>query len=169
VQKNGGRRYYRPADVALLQAIQKLLYVDGYTIRGVQKLIRDKTARGVISLAANSGLRAGLDVESDAPDQTGRSLVPQPKRVSIVPSLEPPRRVKPGPPGSAGFRFVLSVLGEPARRADLVSLPAPTGDHAGAVPIASLQIILEELAECERILAAARLGIGDSAAFHDES
>ncbi|MBE0530141.1 MAG: MerR family transcriptional regulator [Rhodospirillales bacterium] len=40
LKRGGGRRYYRPEDVALLKRIRQLLYVDGYTIRGVQKLLK---------------------------------------------------------------------------------------------------------------------------------
>lgn len=40
VKRGGGRRYYRPADVEVLRLIRKLLYVDGYTIRGAQKVLR---------------------------------------------------------------------------------------------------------------------------------
>ncbi|MBK18345.1 MAG: transcriptional regulator [Rhodospirillaceae bacterium] len=41
MKRGGGRRYYRPEDIALLQRIRSLLYDDGYTIKGVQKLLRD--------------------------------------------------------------------------------------------------------------------------------
>lgn len=41
LKRGGGRRYYRPEDVELLQSIRRLLYDDGYTIKGVQKLLRD--------------------------------------------------------------------------------------------------------------------------------
>lgn len=40
LKRGGGRRYYRPEDVALLKRIRRLLYEDGYTIRGVQKLLK---------------------------------------------------------------------------------------------------------------------------------
>lgn len=40
----GKRRYYRPEDVALVRKIHRLLNDEGYTVRGVQKLLRDKTA-----------------------------------------------------------------------------------------------------------------------------
>lgn len=40
LKRGGGRRYYRPDDVQLLVRIRDLLYVDGYTIKGVQKLLR---------------------------------------------------------------------------------------------------------------------------------
>lgn len=39
LKRGGGRRYYRPEDVALLKHIRNLLYVEGYTIKGVQKLL----------------------------------------------------------------------------------------------------------------------------------
>ncbi len=41
LKRGGGRRYYRPDDIALLQRIKSLLYDDGYTIKGVQKLLRE--------------------------------------------------------------------------------------------------------------------------------
>jgi DNA-binding transcriptional MerR regulator len=41
LKRGGGRRYYRPEDVALLKRIRELLYSDGYTIKGVQRLLRD--------------------------------------------------------------------------------------------------------------------------------
>ncbi len=40
LKRGGGRRYYRPEDVALLRRIHGLLYADGYTIKGAQKLLR---------------------------------------------------------------------------------------------------------------------------------
>ena len=42
LKRSGSRRYYRPDDIALLRRIRKLLYVDGFTIKGAQKLIRSK-------------------------------------------------------------------------------------------------------------------------------
>ena len=42
LKRSGGRRYYRPDDVAVLRRIRQLLYVDGFTIKGAQKLVRSK-------------------------------------------------------------------------------------------------------------------------------
>ena len=42
MQRAGNRRYYRPADVELARRIHRLLYHEGYTVRGVQKLLREK-------------------------------------------------------------------------------------------------------------------------------
>ncbi|MCA3255864.1 MAG: MerR family transcriptional regulator [Alphaproteobacteria bacterium] len=47
LKRGGNRRYYRPEDVALLRAINRLLYTEGYTIRGVQKLIKEQGAKAV--------------------------------------------------------------------------------------------------------------------------
>ena len=43
LKRGGGRRYYRPEDVAVLCRIRQLLYIDGFTIKGAQKLVRSKT------------------------------------------------------------------------------------------------------------------------------
>ena len=40
LKRGGGRRYYRPEDIDLLRNIKQLLYTDGYTIKGVQRLLR---------------------------------------------------------------------------------------------------------------------------------
>jgi DNA-binding transcriptional MerR regulator len=45
MQRAGNRRYYRPADVDLARRIHRLLNQEGYTVRGVQKLLRDKNAQ----------------------------------------------------------------------------------------------------------------------------
>ena len=54
MKRGGGRRYYRPEDVRLLKRIRDLLYTDGYTIKGVQKLLRDERGRGQPNEAAKS-------------------------------------------------------------------------------------------------------------------
>ena len=46
LKRGGGRRYYRPEDVELLRRIRRLLYSEGYTIRGVQKVLREGAKRG---------------------------------------------------------------------------------------------------------------------------
>jgi len=61
VKRAGGRRYYRPADVALLGGIRRLLHDDGLTIRGVQKILREQGVRHVAAFA-------GLDVDDGLPD-----------------------------------------------------------------------------------------------------
>ena len=50
LKRGGGRRYYRPEDIALLSRIRQFLYQEGYTIRGVQKLLAEGTL-GVVGVA----------------------------------------------------------------------------------------------------------------------
>ena len=49
IKRGGGRRYYRPEDVKLLKGIKSLLYNDGYTIRGVQKVIKENGTKKLLS------------------------------------------------------------------------------------------------------------------------
>jgi DNA-binding transcriptional MerR regulator len=61
MKRGGGRRYYRPEDVALLERIRTLLYNDGYTIKGVQKLLRESSGR---KAAGNGGDAASSETET---------------------------------------------------------------------------------------------------------
>src|SRR5947209_14009756 len=54
LKRAGGRRYYRPEDVQLITAIRRLLYDEGFTIRGVQRLLREKGAKSITAGAAPS-------------------------------------------------------------------------------------------------------------------
>ena len=50
LKRGGGRRYYRPEDVLLLKGIRHLLYDQGFTIKGVQKILKDHGVRNVIAI-----------------------------------------------------------------------------------------------------------------------
>jgi len=64
MKRGGGRRYYRPEDVSLLRGIKELLYVDGLTIKGVQKVLRERGHKYV----------AGLGVDEVAPTDVTDTL-----------------------------------------------------------------------------------------------
>ncbi len=66
VKRAGGRRYYRPSDVALLTGIKRLLHDEGLTIRGVQKILRDQGVRHVAALPGEP-IRADLPDALDSP------------------------------------------------------------------------------------------------------
>jgi DNA-binding transcriptional MerR regulator len=55
VKRAGGRRYYRPEDVDLLRGIRALLYSEGLTIRGVQKVLKDRGSRHVALMGRGEG------------------------------------------------------------------------------------------------------------------
>lgn len=59
LKRGGGRRYYRPEDVNLLRRIRALLYDDGYTIKGVQKLLRHNGAKPANGNGAGATPAAG--------------------------------------------------------------------------------------------------------------
>ena len=54
LKRAGGRRYYRPADIGLLRTIRILLYDEGYTIKGVQRLLKEQGTRGVIARSSET-------------------------------------------------------------------------------------------------------------------
>lgn len=62
LKRSGGRRYYRPDDVAVLTRIRDLLYKDGFTIKGAQRFLKSKQA------LAPTGVVADLTTGGDASD-----------------------------------------------------------------------------------------------------
>jgi DNA-binding transcriptional MerR regulator len=79
MKRGGGRRLYRPQDVDLLTGIRKLLYSEGYTIRGVQKILKEE---GVAHVHAIGKGETGARKPDDDPK-------PQPKEIKVPP---PPGR-----------------------------------------------------------------------------
>ena len=57
IKRGGGRRYYRPEDVDLLKGIKNILYNDGYTIRGVQKVIKENGSKNILFSNNNVNLK----------------------------------------------------------------------------------------------------------------
>jgi DNA-binding transcriptional MerR regulator len=81
LQRGGNRRYYRPADVAFAAALHKLLHQDGYTVKGVRKLITDNGAGNLVAIA-----------NGDAVAPRGRSA---PVAVAAVPVAAPAPEARP--------------------------------------------------------------------------
>jgi DNA-binding transcriptional MerR regulator len=85
LKRGGGRRYYRPEDVALLARIRECLYQEGYTIRGVQKLLSEGT------------LGAAAQVGADPAEPSLFPLAPVPREAP-----RPARSARrPAPPAAA--------------------------------------------------------------------
>jgi DNA-binding transcriptional MerR regulator len=63
MKRSGGRRYYRPDDVDLLRGIRRLLYGEGYTIRGVQRILKEHGIKSVQALADGSAVASFGAVE----------------------------------------------------------------------------------------------------------
>ena len=65
MKRAGGRRFYRPTDIAVLRGVRRLLHDEGYTIKGVQKLHREQGVRRLVS--AGEGLTLAPPAEKPAP------------------------------------------------------------------------------------------------------
>ena len=63
MKRGGGRRYYRPEDVEFLQGVRALLHDDGYTIKGVQKLLRENSGKLPETQAEHEVAEESADVE----------------------------------------------------------------------------------------------------------
>lgn len=87
VKRAGGRRYYRPSDMALLGGIRRLLHDDGLTIRGVQKLLREQGVAHVAALSPEHDLH-----DAETP-RRGRTTARPSAAPSAEPSAAPPTAV----------------------------------------------------------------------------
>ncbi len=77
LKRAGGRRYYRPEDLDLLRGIRSLLYTDGLTIKGAQKILREQGPRYVMELGRGAATllpaRRGRDRDMDFAETTERA------------------------------------------------------------------------------------------------
>jgi DNA-binding transcriptional MerR regulator len=100
LKRGGGRRYYRPEDVELLRAIRKLLYDEGYTIKGVQRLMREGVFR----------LRAQEMAGADAPEAAEPS----------GPGMEAPAPHEPETVAAAGVKAEAEEVDPETHRRELI-------------------------------------------------
>ncbi len=78
LKRGGGRRYYRPDDILLLRRVSDLLYIQGYTIKGVQRLLRDGGGRLSDDIPpATSAEREAAETERASPVETGEQAAAQ--------------------------------------------------------------------------------------------
>jgi DNA-binding transcriptional MerR regulator len=87
LKRAGGRRYYRPEDVELLRRIRGLLYQHGYTIKGVQKLLRDG-GRATESPVAAVEDAAEAEAEETSAAEAAPSESPAPDRAAIAAAID---------------------------------------------------------------------------------
>lgn len=85
LKRGGGRRYYRPDDVELLKGIRHLLYKEGYTIKGVQRILKEQGVKAVQAFVRES---LSAEVQVMAPAAPMRA--PEPFRPTLT-SEAPPR------------------------------------------------------------------------------
>jgi DNA-binding transcriptional MerR regulator len=126
VKRAGGRRYYRPSDVALLTGIKRLLHDQGLTIRGVQKILRDHGVRQVAGLTDDSVSLDDLAVaaaDSEPVPEAAFIAVddPEPEPAAPPPAARPVQSTLPlfdAPPAFAAATPQPAALRKPTRRDD---------------------------------------------------
>ena len=148
MKRGGGRRYYRPDDVDLLRGVRHLLYGEGYTIRGVQRILREQGAAFVQNV-----WRAGAEPpppESEE-DKAGDEFADDAAEMRAEPDLSvlefASLREGRAPPDAAVRRE--PKIAQPAA-ADR-SMPSVMADTDRR----KLRTVLDELAECRRLIEAA--------------
>jgi DNA-binding transcriptional MerR regulator len=167
MKRGGGRRYYRPDDVDLLRGIRHLLYGEGYTIRGVQRILRAHGSKFVETVWREGAPQPphGAYDQGDADDTLvepteskpsflgrliGRDLadnendVPDrtdpPMQGAPVPRVDPADRVVP-------TSEVMELPPEPVAAA-----PHPVGPSLGRDDLRKLHAAFHELAECRKLV-----------------
>jgi len=111
MKRGGGRRYYRPEDILLLRGVRDLLYIDGYTIKGVQKLLREG---GVKILQERAG--GPDDARAEPPAEEPPAQIPQTAPVAVTEQAKASPNTKVGP-----REILVSVLAELEELKSLIS------------------------------------------------
>ncbi len=101
MKRAGGRRYYRPSDLKLLHGIRNLLYGEGYTIKGVQRILRERGAAYVIE--------AGRSEKLSISEATGK---PAPARGASQPPMQSAPPLQPGSICEADRQALVTALEE---------------------------------------------------------
>jgi DNA-binding transcriptional MerR regulator len=150
MKRGGGRRFYRPEDVDLLRGVRHLLYGEGYTIRGVQRILREQ-GPGFVQNAWRA------DAEKPPPEMEEDRAEDDIDAASTVERSEPDRST---------FPVIAPRPREPARDEQPAERREPTlPPGAAQMPLTSrgiaaeekrkLSAALDELVECRRLIEAA--------------
>ena len=92
VKRAGGRRFYRPADIAVLKAIKRLLHDEGLTIRGVQRLHKDQGLKRLLGADASLLIDEGESASPNAaPSQSAESPADSARLRAVLADLEQAR------------------------------------------------------------------------------
>jgi DNA-binding transcriptional MerR regulator len=169
MKRSGGRRYYRPADVILLKGIRRLLYGEGYTIKGVQRILAIQGVGVVQRAGGASGEDHASIADIAAPEGPAAAAGASPLAGEAHPEeLHAPREEADEdalasdalPMAEDLFQdHAVAVAPEPPRSASALSL-----DHRGL-----LRGALEDLSECARLLDLLREGEQAQRARLDET
>jgi DNA-binding transcriptional MerR regulator len=93
LKRGGGRRYYRPEDVDLLRGIRRLLYSDGYTIKGVQRILRQQGMRTVQSVGQGLDVASLTATSRHPPSEDDSSAYENERATAVAEVMTPPDEV----------------------------------------------------------------------------
>lgn len=145
MKRGGGRRYYRPNDVDMLRGIKHLLYEEGYTIKGVQKLLRENGVQFAVAIgsgdmsAFEEMTRKNADAAKAAQEETKR-----PERQRVVVEAEADMVVGEAKPRTKG---IFGIGGKGAEEGEAAGKSGLSRENR-----ALLQEALFDLLECKRLL-----------------
>ncbi|MGZ8396425.1 MAG: MerR family transcriptional regulator [Rhodoplanes sp.] len=140
MKRGGGRRYYRPDDVELLRGIRHLLYGQGYTIRGVQRILREQGPRFVQTVWQEGAPQPERLPEVEADEREDAGIEDEP--------------VAPRPADRAGEEFASNGVAEaPQRREPSLTEAAEDASFAGNGAMESPQTAADRNEQPEQRLA----------------
>jgi len=147
MKRSGGRRYYRPDDVDLLRGIRRLLYGEGYTIRGVQRILKEHGIASVQRLADASAVASFGAIE----EVIGQSILEQDDGAAAASGIDLDDDDYDGADG-IDFRLLESDDDEGIPAAlDTGPIPGVAG-IARPLDVARLQAVLQDLVACRQLL-----------------
>ena len=149
MKRSGGRRYYRPDDVDLLRGIRRLLYGEGYTIRGVQRILKEHGIKSVQGLADNSAAVSFGAIE----EAVGQSLLEvDGDEVSIHSDEEEDDEEYEGAEEENGIDFRFVEEQEDILATFRGNAPPPKPAEAKPQEREQLESALKELLACRQLL-----------------
>jgi DNA-binding transcriptional MerR regulator len=147
MKRSGGRRYYRPDDVDLLKGIRRLLYGEGYTIRGVQRILKEHGIKSVQGLADSSAAVAFGAIE----EALGQSLMEDDKSDIGVEVEEEEDEEYEGTADEEGIDFRFVDAGDDILETFRGGSPA-AGGRAAPLDRERLEGVLKDLIACRQML-----------------
>ena len=138
MKRAGGRRYYRPDDVDLLRGIRHLLYGEGYTIRGVQRILREQGPKFVQAVWQPGAAQPAAQPDDKAPEEAER-LAPDAAAKTLFGLL----KAQPSPQSDQAAEVETGERAVPSPALDT----RLTRDH-----VRRLQSALHELRECRELI-----------------
>lgn len=148
MKRSGGRRYYRPDDVDLLRGIRRLLYGEGYTIRGVQRILKEHGIGSVQRLADASAVASFGAIE----EVIGQSILEDDDDAASSVDLD--EDDDDGPEESRTSRLAGRDRGRNLEEFDEDAIPG-VADLAPGMDVERLKGVLQDLIACRQLLDAA--------------